>query len=196
MGKLANDAYPTPQKLADAIVGRLREHTPPPNVVIEPSCGRGAFVRAAAATWPGVPIIGVDIVDYSTEITALGAKFVQSDWAQTVKATTFPSGTLIIGNPPYSNAQPQQHIEAALDHTPPGTRIAYLLRLAFLGGTKRAKTLWSRRALKYLIPVAGRPKFDPDPKAGSDHSEYGVFVFETGHCGYFKGLEPLVWNDS
>lgn len=196
MGKLAFDNYPTPQELAQAITNHLATLIPQPMLVVEPSCGEGNFIKATQATWPGVLCTGVDIQDYSAQVTALGATFQQQDWLDCIPQFARMPNMLVLGNPPYSNNQPQRHIEAVMDQTQDGTRVAFLLRLAMLGGVKRAETLWARGNLEFLTPIAGRPKFDPDPETTSDPMEYGVFVFRKGHQGPAIINKPLLWRES
>ena len=49
----------TPDRLAELCLDRLQDWSEP--IVLEPSVGDGAFVRAARRRWPGCSIIGIDI---------------------------------------------------------------------------------------------------------------------------------------
>ena len=192
--RLKYDAYSTPRNLALAITERLKAIIAPPDLVIEPSAGVGPFIEAAAKTWPGVEI---HAVDYDKRVErkcrAAGANaFYAMDWLEYVVkfGTSFDDvdNALVLGNPPYVLAQ--EHVEATLALR---ANITLLLRINFLGGLKRAKTLWSRPGLSYVIPIAPRPSF---AFGGSDPVEYGVFVWSAARMrGPATLLPPLIWNN-
>jgi hypothetical protein len=180
--RIAQDAYFTPAPLADAICERLADLLPPQACVWDPCCGELAFVNAALETWPSAPsVVGTDL--------SAGADFL-----------TGPPGligaTLIVSNPPYLLAEPFVHRALALVREPEGClaggHVAFLLRLSFLGGQGRAERIYSRRNLRWLIPITPRPSFTPDGK--TDASEYAVFVWQRGFAGNAELLAPLRWN--
>ena len=88
---------------------------------------------------------------------------------------------LVIGNPPYSLAQ--EHVMLLLDYLLPGSHIAFLLKLGFLGTKTRANLLWKQGQCKYLLPILGRPSFVVGKHAVSDVNEYGLFIWEVGYDG-------------
>jgi len=54
--------FQTPPALAAAAVATLRRLGVSPRAILEPTCGRGAFVKAAAVAFPeAARIVGVDI---------------------------------------------------------------------------------------------------------------------------------------
>ena len=54
--------FQTPDTLACAVVEVLkRNHKLTPSVIIEPSCGKGAFVRAAIDGFKNAKILGFDL---------------------------------------------------------------------------------------------------------------------------------------
>src|SRR3954452_2452684 len=55
-------AYFTPDPLALRLCLELHELGLRPKKIVEPGCGGGAFLRAAAATWPAAQLLGVDLV--------------------------------------------------------------------------------------------------------------------------------------
>lgn len=197
MGKEAFDNYPTPQPLADAIAKFCFELFPHKQIIVEPSCGAGNFVRAAKQHWPAASMLGVDLVDYSTSMAQIPCAFVQADFTQYVKAlgeNWLNENTLVITNPPYSDDLPQRFVEAVSQNAKPGCHIALLLRQAFLGGINRAVNFKERSSLFVKRDIAGRPKFNPNDKA-QDHSEYAVFIYQVGYKGHYTGWEhPLLWK--
>ena len=63
-----------------------------------------------------------------------------------------------------------------------------------LGGITRAQTFKERSSLWVKRDIAGRPKFDPTSKS-QDHSEYAVFIFQTGYSGHYTGWQdPIIWK--
>ncbi len=101
--------FQTPLPLARAVCRRLADG-PAPDVIIEPTCGDGTFLKAAAEIWPGSRRVGFEIdaahrrnasaADPAAEIRA-GDAFTL-DWA-TVFAEHTPPGArlLVLGNPPW-----------------------------------------------------------------------------------------------
>jgi hypothetical protein len=201
MGLIANDAYPTPQDLANAMTQFCSELFPQKQCIIDPSSGAGNFLRAAAQFFPNTMRVGVDIVpDYRPQVEQLGATFVHADFMQYAgalgNAGYLTGNTLVITNPPYSGDLPQRFIEVISQNAKPGCHIAFLLRQAFLGGIGRALEFKERKSLRIKRDVAGRPKFNPDSKQ-QDHSEYAVYIYEVGYSGHYIGWEdPLIWKPS
>lgn len=106
--------FQTPDLLANKVVEVLkRNHKLTPSVVVEPSCGKGAFIRAAIDGFAGAKVLGFDINrDYIREANSSlkncqdkNAVFLEStdffsvDWE---KIISDQSGfILVIGNPPW-----------------------------------------------------------------------------------------------
>ena len=226
MGQQQNDNYPTPLQLALAIIRtiaawRPQLGLPSPDVFIEPSCGEGAFIRAARESWPSSFIAGVDIVpSYENKAVESGANmFFAGDLAQNIAAIfaavrRHPGTAVIAGNPPFSLAQP--HIEMLMSHLLPGEWLAFLLRLSFMGSAERANTFWpsTGKQQRFLVPIAGRPSYvkfkmverevhteDGDyterkrkKVSTTDNSEYGIYIFEKGYQGPCIRTDPLTWK--
>jgi len=86
-----------------------------PASVVEPTCGRGSFLRAAPETFPDAShILGFDInpdyvaearlavAEVNTQATAIDihpSDFFSTDWSGVIN--TLPEPILIIGNPPW-----------------------------------------------------------------------------------------------
>ena len=104
--------FQTPSALAEAVCKVVSRNVRNVRGVLEPCCGRGSFVLAAAAEFPNAEIVGFDINaghlhvldttikpgDRKRIRTAQGDFFEQS-WREVL--ATLPSPLLIIGNPPW-----------------------------------------------------------------------------------------------
>lgn len=106
--------FQTPDRLANTIVEILkRNHKLTPSVIIEPSCGKGAFIRAAIKGFKNAKILGFDInynyinetklslyKHYNTDKIFLEkADFFALDWEAIISDQS--GFILIIGNPPW-----------------------------------------------------------------------------------------------
>ena len=107
--------FQTPLPLAVAAVSRLCKMLSfKPKTIIEPTCGVGAFLIAAAEAFPEAEqIIGVEIdagylelarnsIDgetYANKVTLIQADFFQVNWAELL--APLPKPILVIGNPPW-----------------------------------------------------------------------------------------------
>ena len=181
-----DDHYATPPDLARLICAHLRDDwygrrgLPQPLVVMEPGCGEGAFLRAVQEAWPGTARFGVEVnAELAAEAgrrgvpttLATGWEVVCGDF---LSATPHPVVDLAATNPPFVRAQ--EFVQRTLLWLKPGGYAAFLLRLNFLGGKERYRTLWrdSRHYRhKYVLPA--RISFTSDNK--TDSVDYGVFVF-------------------
>jgi hypothetical protein len=189
----ALDFYATPDPLALAICERLWRYVPNPRYVVEPSAGTGAFVRAIRKTWPATHIGAVEINRACVpSLDAAGADLVWADdWLDHARAAAewnVPP-ELIVGNPTYLQAQ--AHIEAGMHWLGIGGRLAFLLRLNFLGSSARVD-FWRRGELESVSTISPRPSFTGDGK--TDGTEYALFVWRKGHTGPAVLGEPLTWE--
>ena len=105
--------FQTPLVLAKEICGLLRRQRMVPEFVLEPTCGTGAFLAAAAETFPRAALRGWDInQDYVQQATAelahtgaairatVGCQdFFAHDWESELKQ--LPGSLLILGNLPW-----------------------------------------------------------------------------------------------
>ena len=115
--------YPTPVWVAEALVERHFHDLDSGDVVIEPSCGPGAFLSALP---DGVPAIGVEIdaavAEQARENT--GRRVVVGDFL-TVGLDVRP--TAIIGNPPFNLEVIDGFLARAHQMLPEGGRVGFLL---------------------------------------------------------------------
>lgn len=170
------DQYYTPQPVADALVSWYLKRFPSDRRrrVLEPSFGRGAFVRALRARLPvtALHITGVDLDP--AEMASCNDTHI-GDFLQFRSEQCFD---LAIGNPPFSDAE--AHIRHAMGMVAPnGGHVAFLLRLAFMESAKRAR-FWSETRAREIVVLQQRPSFTG---GGTDSAAYGFFVFERGYQG-------------
>jgi hypothetical protein len=106
--------FQTPDDLANQVVKILRvNHQISPNFIIEPSCGKGAFLRAVINVFENSKIIGFDIngeyvnearlsiAEYSNpeNATVYESDFFSTNWEDFLSSLS--GYILIIGNPPW-----------------------------------------------------------------------------------------------
>ncbi len=106
--------FQTPDELAREIVKTLKlKHQISPKVIIEPSCGKGSFVRAALNEFRDSAVIGLDINEEYIATARLSiseylnldnatiypADFFNTNWENLI--SNFSGNILIIGNPPW-----------------------------------------------------------------------------------------------
>lgn len=105
--------FQTPLPLATEVCGLLQKQRLMPEFILEPTCGAGAFLVAAASAFPRATLQGWDINrDYAAQAVAELARagaarrssvgcqdFFAHDWDAELKRT--PGRLLILGNPPW-----------------------------------------------------------------------------------------------
>ena len=99
--------FPTPPELATASCAALARLRLRPAAIVEPTCGSGSFLAAAAARWPDAVLAGFEI-DAAHARRARArcpsarirrADFFRIDWAR--ELGRLPSPVLVLGNPPW-----------------------------------------------------------------------------------------------
>jgi hypothetical protein len=109
--KIALGDWQTPLALAERVVERVaRETFRAPRAVLEPTCGEGAFLVAAAARFPGARLFGyeLDARRAATARTRLDPErgdvavrdFFGVDWVRELAAID-GDPVLVVGNPPW-----------------------------------------------------------------------------------------------
>jgi len=106
--------FPTPPALAKQALSVLAKHGISPRSIVEPTCGEGSFLLAAAQQFPTADaVIGVDInpeyishvkarasrLNVATKTTLINADFFSLDWEELIGK--LPTPILIVGNPPW-----------------------------------------------------------------------------------------------
>lgn len=107
--------FQTPDELASRAMSLLKSLNVKPATILEPSCGQGSFLVAAAAAYPNAKLIGLDINESYLQITKekldkhphtafIHGSFFDQDWDKIIDDVSGP--LLITGNPPWvTNAE-------------------------------------------------------------------------------------------
>lgn len=188
--RIDNDAYSTPQPLADwivrravALLGRPTD-VPCPPVLFEPGCGEAApFVRGARRV--GLVARGSDIremtppLDLATDPLvgfAFGADYLAP------RPVGFPQRepNIVALNPPFKDALP--FVERALDDVDPDGVVAILVRIAFLAGLRR-RALFERRPPVEAWVCVRRPSF---AHGGTDPAQEYAAIFWLGRWAHAR----------
>lgn len=186
-GQLERGAFYTPDLLAEQLclsidwnVYKLHENGP--RSIFEPGCGGGAFLRAAAQTWPEASLYGVDLLP-----ACEGPGTVE----QRDLFTVTESFDLVAGNPDFSIAE--EVVRHCMKHARKGGYIALLLLSQFEESRKRS--LFWRDCPLYLRQAIGAPRPCFKANGETDQRPYSLFVWKQGHSGNYLGLPPLVWRE-
>jgi hypothetical protein len=100
--------WQTPDNLAERVVRLLKDRRVAPGTVIEPTCGRGAFLKAAAHAFPDSSIHGYELSAAHLAAARSSvpgsakfhhADFFNVDWTAVLRRVEAP--VLIVGNPPW-----------------------------------------------------------------------------------------------
>ncbi len=99
--------FQTPDALAAKVCELLSRMNVAPQSIVEPTCGKGAFLRASARAFPKCDrILGFEVnPDYVTAAETIGCASVQCEsffdknWPATLD--NLPEPILVIGNPPW-----------------------------------------------------------------------------------------------
>ena len=98
VGNVQLSQYMTPEWAAQSLVDQFLPDLTPSDVVLEPTCGRGAFLKAVPSH---VEAIGVEIdAQLASEAAAATGRRVLCGDFRTIELPELP--TAIIGNPPFS----------------------------------------------------------------------------------------------
>jgi hypothetical protein len=155
------DFYPTPDWATHALVAN--EHFE--GRIWEPACGDGTMVKVLRDS--GCPVDGSDL--YDRGYGEVGVDFLKS--SRTVEN--------IVTNPPYNSAE--GFVEAGLRQAT--GKLCLLLRLAFLEGANRQRTIFLRTPPARVWVFSERITFYPAGAVvkGSGTTAYAWFVWDKKH---------------
>jgi len=174
------DFYRTPKWCVDALLER--EKFPP--LVLDPGCGDGSILKAlrAAKRRPGAfRGFGVELdPERAAEATRAGLRVIEGDFLfYASRMRGLSPAAAVVGNPPYRLAA--DFARAALELVPHYAKVAFLLRLNFLGSSRRRIDLVGERSpLRRVIVLSKRPSFTG---GRTDACEYAWFVWVRNYRG-------------
>jgi len=178
------DTYITPKELALASLKNLTQHPWPPQV-LDPGAGTGVWGWAVRQRYPKAKITGV-------EIRKVKAPHPYNTWVNQDfmtwygKSKTIPRFDLIVGNPPYKQAEDFiRHSFELLDSA--GT-ILFLLPSHFLHSEKRGLNLFSDLTPYRIMTLMQRPNFEGQ---GTANPNTYVLVEWKGKANY----EGITYHD-
>lgn len=192
------DRFYTEQPLADAIVRRcIREGFVQPSAlhhVLEPSSGRGAFVRAVLSQAPAAWVTAMDLDPGAERWAKPGppgssggrVHFIHDDFLAWTSREIEPQNKfdLVIGNPPFGRAVEgrKKAVPVALEHVQSGLRcvaprghLVFLLRQSFAASGERYVKLFRSYKPQRIWNLVQRPSYTGDGR--TDQHEYAVFIF-------------------
>ncbi len=179
--RVPGDYYKTPRWCVEAIVPHL---PPDPLCVVDPGCGDGA-IGAVVGPHYDVVTVGYELDEARAREASKSGHYTTvhcADWLGASSGRFPESGTLIIGNPPYSLAM--EFVQRSRELAGPGGTVAMLLRLPWLAGQKRAAWHRANQCDVYVLPK--RPSFTGK---GTDSCDYAWMVWGPGHGGRWSVLE-------
>lgn len=157
------DFYPTPEWATYALIENENFAGP----IWEPACGDGAMSEVLALT--GQEVISSDL--YDRGYGEPGIDFLRAEGR----------AANVVTNPPYHSAEGflARGLEVA------DCKVALLLRLAFLEGSNRQRTIFSQTPPARVWVFSERITFYPKgvQRAGSGTVAYAWFVWDKGHRG-------------
>ena len=182
--RVDGDFYRTPSWVVRALLESEPLHGP----ILEPSCGDGAILGELAERHYE-PLVGVELdpnrfrlaqdqENPDRRCAVYCGDYLQPDQylRQTLGKWRFAS---IVTNPPYKQAA--EFVRSSLARVQPGGRVCMLLRLNFLGSSrKRLDVVGPGSGLARVIVLAKRPSFTGK---GTDACEYAWMIWVRGFTG-------------
>lgn len=180
--RVEGDFYPTTPELAmlltQAVAKDYNDRVEGwPRSIGGPGSGYGSFLVACRETWPDADVYGYELQD--TMVKATRPAFV-TDHMDLTRHNLRDGHDLIIGNPPFSVADKIIPSLIARLHPTRGV-LVLLLRLNYMGGQERFKTLWRDHMPSRVYVLPARPGFMPNGR--SDSTEYALYVWDWRHTG-------------
>ncbi|MCA9541042.1 MAG: hypothetical protein KC620_19210 [Myxococcales bacterium] len=139
--------FQTPPALARAVCRRLASLGLTPGAVVEPTCGVGGFLAAAATAFASATLLGVEIDPGHAEAARQAAPsarvevgdFFTTDWPDRLAA--LPGPVLVLGNPPWVTAAEQGAL-GAKNRPPRGNLLGYVGLDALTGASNFDISEW------------------------------------------------------
>lgn len=176
----AYDFYPTPRPFVEAVL----QHVTFPAVpkVLDPGAGEGVWGQVLKAYYPKAHVTGVELRDIPPAKDY--DQWIQADF---LSLNPEPLYHLVIGNPPYKIAN--QVVKRGLEFLRPDGQMVLLLRLAYLEGVHRGKTLYQQNPPFKVLVSSKRISFYGNGKTNT--IAYAIFHWIKG----YQGGTTLSWFD-
>jgi hypothetical protein len=163
------DFYPTPAALCRAAVRLVPDSVPEHPWVLDPGAGLGPWGEAVRERWPAATLVGVEL-DPRIRPHPVYNLWHSEDY---LALRTDASFDLIIGNPPYSQAE--AFIRKAQGQLSAWGHMFLLLRLEFLASQTRGRGLFRHYPPTTVHVCIKRPSFLGERSKRTDATEYGLF---------------------
>lgn len=198
---VSSDAYYTKPGLARKCIATLIEdgwvRDPASTKVLEPSVGRGAWVRALLGRGFVPRYIWVNDLDLSLFRDEIQKRPVDPGmiyWELDALKLGPMGWDLIVGNPPFNDAG--SHIEQCLTYLSPMGVLAFLLPIGWFTarGKQHSRISWIKTDGKprHLYLITPRPSFSD---SGTDSATYVLAVWAPGSKGFATTLSILDWYE-
>ncbi len=157
------DYFPTPEWATHALIANEQFE----GSIWEPACGDGAMSRVLETT--GSPVLSTDL--FNRGYGEAGIDFLKSDYI----------ADNIVTNPPYNSAE--AFVKAGLMQA--RRKVALLLRLAFVEGANRQRTIFSKAPPTRIWVFSERITFYPAGaiQKGSGTTAYAWFIWDKQDVG-------------
>lgn len=140
----------------------------------EPAVGRGAIARVLEGE--GVEVVKTDLHDWQCPGALVGRDFLRE------RDLLAP---VIVTNPPYSGGMAQRFVQHAIGLG--AEKVVMVLRLGFMAGNRRRKTLFTPNRPARVWVLSARPTMwradDPEAKEDGGSMDYAWYVWLRGHGG-------------
>lgn len=190
------DYYPTPLDLCVTALRTANFNTPRNRTltILDPGCGTGVWGQAARIVWPDSWLVGVDVNRDRlaiAESTGVYGELIHKSFSA---VTMIPSFDLVIGNPPYGEAEMfVRRSVGMLSHRAMPGSVLFLLRLAFAESQGRYQRMYSNGLKPYRIAsLVERPSFTGDGK--TDATAYALFEWCPAVHDGMTEFEWLSWR--
>jgi hypothetical protein len=175
------DFYPTDQAHVEAAFNLLPTAFVPQDI-LDPGMGMGVFGKESRKRWPSSFIVGAELnlamPLFNWYDWPVRADFLGMTWDE-------PMFDLVIGNPPYGEAE--AFVRRSLALLRPDGWLIFLLRLSFAESVTRFLMFTHEAPPRSIVTCSDRPSFTGDGK--TDSSAYAYFVWQKG----YRGLTTHQW---
>lgn len=178
-----NDFYETPAWCVDLVLDELGLNADYQGYVIDPGSGTGAIAQRVAIRSPKADVQGVELTqELADKARGLRVPSIAFDVADFKTWEGDGQADLVIGNPPFSDAE--AFVRKSLELVKAKGSVAMLLRLGWASGKIR-RAFWAEHKADICI-LERRPSFNG---SGCDACDYAWFVWGPKRTGRWSRLE-------